>query len=95
MVAGADRDLAKFAVIQRHHATGRLGIGLVRGFGLRTRASACTVAHDARNLVVVGVSDEDLAVRAELALPVAGLLSDEPLEDVVARPEELQEILTE
>jgi len=115
VVADAERDLAKIAVIERHHATGRIGIGLVRGFGLRTGAFASTVAHDAHNLVVVGAGDEDMAacavrlqeigggivvardgaVRGELALPVAGLLSDEPVEDVVARLEALQDMLRE
>jgi adenine deaminase len=113
VVADPERDLAKIAVIERHHATGRVGLGLVRGFGLRTGAFASTVAHDAHNLVVVGVSDADMTacavrlqeigggiavardgeVRGELALPVAGLLSDEPVEDVVERLESLQEML--
>jgi adenine deaminase len=115
VVAAPERDLAKIAVIERHHATGRVGIGLVRGFGLRAGAFASTVAHDAHNLVVVGVSDDDMgacaarlqeigggivvardgAVRGELALPVAGLLSDEPVEDVVTRLEALQDMLRE
>jgi adenine deaminase len=115
VVADPERDLAKIAVVERHHATGRIGVGLVRGFGLRTGAFASTVAHDAHNLVVVGTSDEDMtacavrlqeigggivvardgAVRGELALPVAGLLSDEPVEDVVARLEGLQDMLRE
>jgi adenine deaminase len=115
VVADPDRDLAKIAVVERHHATGRVGKGLVRGFGLRTGAFASTVAHDAHNLVIVGVADADMtacatrlqelgggiavardgAVRGELALPVAGLLSDEPVEHVVARLEELQEMLRE
>ena len=109
------RDLAKIAVIERHHATGRVGLGLVRGFGLQTGAFASTVAHDAHNLVVVGVSDEDMAacaeclqeigggivvardgaVRGELALPVAGLVSDAPVEEVVERLEALQAMLAE
>ena len=113
VVADPERDLAKIAVVERHHATGRVGLGLVRGFGLQAGAFASTVAHDAHNLVVVGVSDDDMlacaarlqeigggiaiarngAVRGELALPVAGLLSDEPVEDVVARLEALQAML--
>jgi adenine deaminase len=115
VVADPERDLAKIAVVERHHATGRVGKGLVRGFGLRTGAFASTVAHDAHNLVVVGVTDEDMAacarrlqeigggivvardgsVRGELALPVAGLLSDEPVEDVVTALEGLQDMLRE
>ena len=102
-VADPRRDLAKIAVLERHHATGRIGKGFVTGFGLERGAFASTVAHDAHNIVVVGVSDEDMAacvdrleelgggivvvddgrVIAELALPVAGLLADEPFEAVV------------
>jgi adenine deaminase len=103
-VADPERDLAKIAVVERHLGTGRLGLGLVRGFGLRSGALASSVAHDAHNIVVVGVDDHDMAravrrlseigggvvvvedggVRAELPLPIAGLLSEAPLDDVVA-----------
>jgi adenine deaminase len=113
VLADPSRDLAKIAVIERHHATCRIGRGLVRGFGLRDGAFASTVAHDAHNVVVVGVADEEMrecverlqeigggivvardgAVRGELPLPVAGLLSDEPVEDVVERLESLQDML--
>src|ERR671914_903533 len=106
-VASAERDLAKIAVIERHLGTGRVGLGLVRGFGLRSGALASTFAHDAHNLVVVGMSDEDMltavarvaelggglvvvdtgAVTAELPLPIAGLMSDLPLADVIAASE--------
>ena len=115
VVADPARDLAKLAVIERHHATGRVGVGLVRGFGLRSGAFASTVAHDAHNIVVVGVDDASMAacverlaalgggiavadagaVRGELALPVAGLLSEEPCEAVVARLDELVALLAE
>jgi adenine deaminase len=103
-VGDADRDLAKIAVIERHLGTGRVGLGFVRGFGLRRGAIASTVAHDAHNVVVVGMNDASMAaavrrlanrgggivvvdgadVLAELPLPVAGLLSDAPLDEVVA-----------
>lgn len=107
VVADAERDLAKIAVVERHLGTGRIGLGLVRGFGLRSGALASTVAHDAHNIVVVGMDDDDMAravarlaelgggivtvedrgVRAELPLPVAGLLSEAPLAEVVERSE--------
>jgi adenine deaminase len=61
-VADPDRDMAKIAVVERHNATGRVGHGFVRGFGLREGAFASTVAHDAHNLIVVGVSDGDMEV---------------------------------
>jgi adenine deaminase len=103
--ADADRDLAKIAVVERHLATGRVGIGFVAGSGLRHGALASSVAHDAHNLVVVGMSDEEMAfavtrlaaigggivaaradrVLAECPLPVAGLLSEAPLESVIAQ----------
>jgi adenine deaminase len=102
-VADPGRDLAKIAVVERHLGTGRLALGFVRGFSLRRGALASTVAHDAHNIVVVGVDDGDMAravqrlretgggivavenrgVRAELPLPVAGLLSDAPLGEVI------------
>ncbi len=67
-----DRDLAKIAVIERHHATGRVGLGFVRGFELHSGAFASTVAHDAHNLVVVGVDDADMALCAARAQELGG-----------------------
>ncbi|MGZ5290880.1 MAG: adenine deaminase [Actinomycetota bacterium] len=69
--ADAARDLAKMAVIERHHNTGRIGLGFVRGFGLRTGALASSHAHDAHNVVVVGVDDADKAAAAN-RLPAIG-----------------------
>lgn len=60
-VADPRRDLAKVAVIERHRMTGRIGLGFVRGFGLKRGALASTHAHDAHNVVVVGVDDADMA----------------------------------
>jgi adenine deaminase len=100
----AGNGLAKIAVVERHLGTGRMAVGLVRGFGLRSGALASTFAHDAHNIVVVGMDDQDMAravarlaeigggvvvvedrgVRAELALPIAGLISEAPLGEVVA-----------
>ena len=114
-VADPDRDLVKIAVVERHHATGRIGKGFVTGFGLQRGAFASSVAHDAHNIVVVGASDDDMArcvtrleevgggivavdageVVGELALPVAGLLSDEPVGTVVERMDRLHEALAD
>jgi adenine deaminase len=73
-VADPARDLLKLVVVERHRATGRVGIGFVRGFGLRRGALASSVAHDSHNLIAVGASDADLlaAVR-ELARLNGGL----------------------
>jgi adenine deaminase len=104
-VADAAEDLVKIAVIERHLGTGRMGLGFVRGSGLQHGALASTVSHDAHNIVVVGISDEDMSlavtrlaelgggivavedgtIRSELPLPVAGLLADAPLEEVIER----------
>jgi adenine deaminase len=106
-VADPERDLAKIAVVERHLGTGRMGIGLVRGFELRSGALASTFSHDAHNIVVVGVDDQDMAraiarlteigggvvvvedrgVRAELPLPIAGIISAAPLDEVVQASE--------
>jgi adenine deaminase len=102
-VADAGKDMAKIAVIERHLGTGRIGLGFVGGSGLQRGALASTVAHDAHNIVVVGMDDGDMvrAVQrlgelgggivvidggestAELPLPVAGLLADAPLAEVI------------
>ena len=96
------QDVLKLAVIERHKATGNIGLGFVRGFGLKRGAIASTVAHDSHNLVIAGCSDEDMLQAAQeveklnggwvvvadgqllaaLPLPIAGLLSDQPLEQV-------------
>jgi adenine deaminase len=60
-VADPDRDLAKVAVVERHGGAGGIGLAFVTGFGLRRGALASSHAHDAHNLVVVGVDDDDMA----------------------------------
>jgi len=63
-VSDVARDILKLAVIERHHGTGNIGLGFVRGFGLTSGALASTVGHDSHNLTVVGVNDEDMALAA-------------------------------
>lgn len=109
LVADPMRDILKVVVVERHRATGNVGVGFVRGFKLRHGALGSTVAHDAHNVVVVGTNDADILsaireleklqggqvavadgqVKAELGLPVAGLVSDRPLDEVVRRMEAL------
>ena len=83
-VADPDRDLAKICVVERHHATGRIGKGFVTGFGLRRGAFASTVAHDAHNLVVVGCSDEDMVACIDRLDELGGGLAVAAGGDVVA-----------
>ncbi len=65
-------DIAKAAVIERHHASGDMGIGLVKGFGFKEGAIASTVAHDSHNLLVAGVNEEDMAFAANKLIDVGG-----------------------
>jgi adenine deaminase len=60
LVADVARDLVKIAVVERHHATGRVGVGFATNVGLKRGAFASTVAHDAHNIVVLGVDDADM-----------------------------------
>lgn len=53
-------DICKICVIERHHATGNIGVGLISGYGLKNGAVATTVAHDSHNMIVVGTNDEDM-----------------------------------
>ncbi|HXI73373.1 MAG TPA: adenine deaminase [Verrucomicrobiae bacterium] len=99
IVADPSRDILKMVVVERHRATGNVGVGFVRGFKLKRGAIGSTVAHDAHNVVVAGTNDADILrviqeleklqggqvavvdgkVKAELPLPIAGLVTDQPL----------------
>jgi adenine deaminase len=112
VVSDPSRDLLKLVVVERHHATGRVGTGLVNGFGLTRGALASSIAHDAHNIIAVGVSDRDILtaieavagmqgglaaveggeVVATLPLPVAGILSPKPLEEVTVDYERLEAV---
>ena len=115
VVPDINRDILKAVVVERHKATGNIGLGLVTGFGLKRGALASSIAHDSHNIVAVGTNDDDIfaavkeierlngglvvaadgKVLASLALPIAGLLSDEPLEVVVSKLERLEHLATE
>jgi adenine deaminase len=71
IISDPERDLLKLVVIERHHASGRVGLGLVKGFGLKNGAVASSVAHDAHNVVIAGVNDSDI-VHAARALEEMG-----------------------
>ena len=112
-VLGVDveQDIIKAAVVERHRATGTIGKGLVKGFQIKEGAIASTVAHDAHNLLVIGVNDDDMALAANtlieagggmvvvkdgeviglLELPIAGLMSELPAEEIAQKVELLGE----
>jgi len=105
VVPDVESDILKLVVVERHKATGNVGVGFVKGFKLKAGALGSTVAHDAHNVVVVGTNDVDITraieelaknqggqvaiengeVKAALALPIAGLVSDRPLDEVIMR----------
>jgi len=107
VVCDLERDILKLVVVERHKASGNIGVGLVKGFGLRKGALASSVAHDSHNIIAVGADDLDilkaieeinrlqgglvvcanLEILASLPLPIAGLLSPEPLDIVVSQYE--------
>lgn len=65
-------DLYLIAVLERHHGTGHVGLGLLRGYGLQKGAAATTVAHDSHNLIVIGTSPADMVVAANELVRVQG-----------------------
>jgi adenine deaminase len=72
IVADPSRDLLKLVVIERHHASGRVGLGLVKGFGLRKGAIASSVAHDAHNLIIAGADDSDILLATRILESMGG-----------------------
>ncbi|MEJ2744960.1 MAG: adenine deaminase C-terminal domain-containing protein, partial [bacterium] len=60
VVADTERDILKLVVVERHHSSSNIGLGLVRGFGLTNGAIASSVAHDSHNIIAVGTNDADI-----------------------------------
>ncbi|MEM2590508.1 MAG: adenine deaminase, partial [Zestosphaera sp.] len=95
-------DHSYVAVIDRHHSTGKLGLGVVKGLGILRGAVAQTIAHDVHNIIVIGKSPEEMSLAVKeltrvgggivsvlndrvlgvVELPIAGLISDKPFEEV-------------
>ncbi|UCG54180.1 MAG: adenine deaminase, partial [Dehalococcoidia bacterium] len=108
-----ENDVLKLVVVERHHATGNIGIGLVKGFGIKRGALVSSIAHDSHNIIAIGIDDGDIytgikeverlqgglvvvdtgEVMASLQLPIGGLLSDRPAEEVVAQLERLETLV--
>ncbi|MGG3562263.1 adenine deaminase [Neobacillus rhizosphaerae] len=102
-------DHLKLAVIERHHMTKEIGLGIVKGLGLKNGAIATTIAHDSHNLIIAGTNNHDMVVAAYtlkemqggmivvnqgeviafLELPIAGLMSDRPFQEVYSKLNEI------
>jgi len=72
LVADPGRDLVKIAVVERHHASGRVGVGFATNVGLQRGAYASTVAHDAHNIVLLGVDDDSMAACVRRLAEIGG-----------------------
>jgi adenine deaminase len=75
VVADPGRDLLKITVLERHTGSGRVGLGLVAGVGLKAGAMAGTVAHDHHNLVALGVDDASILAAARAVAGLGGGLA--------------------
>ena len=62
--ADPDQDILKIAVIERHKNTHHIGLGYIKGYGLKRGAVATSISHDSHNIIVVGATDEDMAAAA-------------------------------
>ena len=107
--AKQNEGLTKIAVVERHNATGNIGLGIFENYHIKNGAIATTIAHDSHNIVVAGDNDEDMIVAindlkeigggitlvrdgkvlGHLSLPIAGLMSDQPAQQVAVKMEEL------
>ena len=94
-----EQDILKIAVIERHKNTHHIGLGYIKGYGLKHGTVATSISHDSHNIIVVGTSEKDMAAAAnrivenrggitvmdggqilgEVALPIAGIMSDDSL----------------
>ena len=85
----ADADYQKIAVIERHKATGKTGVGIVSGFGIRGGAIASSVSHDSHNIIVIGDNDRDMALAVQELIRTQGgytLIVDHQVFDTLELP---------
>lgn len=64
-VFDSEQDIAKVAVVERHNGTGNVALGLLKGYGIKQGAVALSIAHDSHNIIVVGVSNEEMVYAVE------------------------------
>ena len=68
----SDKEFQKIAVIERHKATGKTGVGIVSGFGIQGGALASSVSHDSHNIIVIGDNDKDMKLAIEELIRTQG-----------------------
>ena len=85
----ADEQYQKIAVVERHKATGKTGVGVVSGFGIQGGAIASSVSHDSHNIIVIGDNDEDMYLAVQELIRTQGgytLVSDHHVYDTLELP---------
>ncbi len=100
-----NRDILTIAVTERYMKGGNIGVGFIRGFGLKQGAIASSIAHDSHNIITVATTPEDALmavsrvsqtmggitavdgrnILATLPLPIAGIITDEPVGKVAEK----------
>lgn len=68
-------DLLKIAVVERHKGLKETGLGIVKGFGLKSGAIATTISHDSHNIIAVGTNDADIAAAVNKLQEIGGGLT--------------------
>jgi adenine deaminase len=105
-----DRDILKLAVVERHNNTGHIGLGFIKGIGIKNGAIASSVSHDSHNIIVIGSNTRDMVLAAnhirscggnvvvsegrvlsQMALPIAGLMTDRSGEEIAEANEQVRE----
>ena len=108
------RDILKLAVIERHKNTGHIGLGFIKGIGIKNGAIASSVSHDSHNIIVIGSNDEDMVIAAnhirknggnvvvsagkiiaDMALPIAGLMTELSGEEIALVNEKVRKAVYE
>ena len=110
-----DQNVIKVAAIDRTHNPGKMTVGLIKGFGLKSGAMACSAGWDSSDIIIVGTNDADMAhavnrihelqgaavvcengkILAELPLPIFGIMSHLPIEDIAGRLREIKDAVIE
>lgn len=68
----ADNDILKIAVCERHMMTGHIGLGFIKGLGIKRGAIASSVSHDSHNLIIAGTNEEDMALVGNTVAEMGG-----------------------
>lgn len=108
------RDILKLAVIERHKNTGHIGLGFIKGIGIKNGAIASSVSHDSHNIIVIGSNDENMVIAAnnirknggnvvvsagkiiaDMALPIAGLMTNLSGEEIALANENVRKAVYE